>query len=184
MKTLYFITGNGHKLEEAKHVLGESLQSIKLDLDEIQSMDSQEVIKHKLQEAIKVHPDKHLFCEDVSFNINALNGFPGPLIKWWNQKISVDLTSKLVELSGENKSASAIAMIGYWDTKQMHFFKGEVKGTITNPKGESKFGFDPIFIPENQIKTFAQMTKEEKSIISHRARALKAFKEFLDQNDN
>ncbi|MBT4604258.1 non-canonical purine NTP pyrophosphatase [archaeon] len=179
--TLYFITGNKHKLDEAKLILGDDLQSTKLDLTEIQSMDSKVIISHKLKEAIKLHPDKHLFCEDVFFNIKSLNNFPGPLIKWWNQTINNQLTSDLIK-QFDDYSAIAGAMIGYWDTKKMHFFEGKVEGIITQPKGESGFGFDPIFQPDGHNQTFAQMGIEKKSKVSHRAAALKNFQIFLNQN--
>ena len=85
--TLYFITGNQHKFFEAKKVLPE-IEQVELDLVEIQSMNPKEIITAKLKEAIKKHPGP-LFCEDVSLNIAAFNEFPGPLVKFWNNSLSL-----------------------------------------------------------------------------------------------
>ena len=57
---------------------------------------------------------------------------------------------------------------------------GRINGTVSLvPKGTNGFGYDPIFIPENNIKTFAEMKLEEKNIISHRKIAITKLKSFL-----
>lgn len=58
--------------------------------------------------------------------------------------------------------------------------RGECEGLIVHaPRGEDGFGYDPIFLPSGERKTFAQMTAEEKNAISHRGKALTAFREKL-----
>ena len=62
----------------------------------------------------------------------------------------------------------------------MTVFEGICKGKITNmEQGEYGFGYDPIFIPHTFDKTFAEMTKQEKGLISHRGKAVKSLLEFL-----
>ena len=59
-------------------------------------------------------------------------------------------------------------------------FLGKINGTVSlEPKGTNGFGYDPIFIPENNIKTFAEMKLEEKNVISHRKIAITKLKSFL-----
>lgn len=59
-----------------------------------------------------------------------------------------------------------------------HLFEGRVNGQITwPPRGEKGHGYDPIFTPEGETRTFAEMEEAEKNAISHRARAFKAFRE-------
>ena len=80
----------------------------------------------------------------------------------------------IVRVHGE-KSEYAETVIGYHDGKKVHFFKGRINGAIANkPKGKG-FGWDPIFIPNNDKKTFAQMSSEDKNQISMRAKAFKKF---------
>ena len=178
--TIHFITGNKHKISEAKHALGEnSFETINLDLDEIQSMDPQEIITHKINQAIKQNPDKKLFCGDVSFELECLNNFPGPLIKWFEKTLGPKKIAELVH-KHNNHRANVKCTIGYFDKNKIHFFIGKISGTIIpEPKGTNGFGFDSIFIRDGQTNTFAQMSEEEKSKLSHRGEALKLFKKYL-----
>ncbi len=182
--TIYFITGNKHKITEAKAALGEdAFETIKLDLDEIQSMDPQEIITHKLNQAIKFHPNKKLFCGDVSFELECLNGFPGPLIKWFEQTLG---PKKIAELTHKHEShrATVKCTIGYYNKNKTHFFEGIIKGTIIKePRGTNGFGFDSILIRDGQTQTFAEMSELEKSKLSHRAEALKLLKAHLDKEE-
>ena len=62
------------------------------------------------------------------------------------------------------------------------FIRGEVAGYILNSiTGNGGFGYDPVFQPENETRTFAEMSLAEKNLIAHRARALEKFKNFLDE---
>lgn len=175
-----FVTGNKNKLEEAKAILQKNIERIDLDVDEIQSLDSNEVIIKKVEE-IKKHYSKPFFCEDVSVEFNALNGFPGPLIKFLVTTIKAKGLYKILK-DYEDKTATAICSIGYFDGKQTHIFKGELKGEIVKPKGESAFGFDPVFKPIGKKETLAEMTKQEKNEISHRMKALLKLKQYLESN--
>jgi XTP/dITP diphosphohydrolase len=63
---------------------------------------------------------------------------------------------------------------------QTYYFEGELKGTIISEmKGINGFGYDPIFVPEGETRTLAEMSSEEKNNISHRAIALQKMKDFL-----
>ncbi len=177
---LYFITGNVHKFSEAKKVL-QDIEQVNFDLDEIQSMDSKEIIAHKLKQAMLKH-NGPLFCEDVSLCISSFNGFPGPLVKWWNNSIPEEDRVRSVHLSSDHR-AKIICTIGYFNGTEMHFFEGIIDGTIVMPRGKSDFGFDPIFEPKGTSKTFAEMTIEEKNAVSHRFLALKELKKFLESRN-
>lgn len=178
---LYFITGNKNKFAEVKAILGDSInvEQLKIELDEIQEIDSRVIIKHKLNEALKQRKGE-FFLEDTSLYIEGLNGLPGPLIKWFLKALGPKgiyaLTSHL-----ENKNAVAKNIIGYSDAKgELHFFEGEVKGKIVAPRGETTFGWDPIFLPDGYNQTFAEMDDDLKNKISHRRKALDKLVEFLN----
>lgn len=72
----------------------------------------------------------------------------------------------------DNRTAKVVTALGYCDENGPQVFVGELNGSIAEmSRGENGFGYDPIFIPENQSKTFAEMTSEEKDAISMRAQA-------------
>ncbi|PIR98269.1 MAG: non-canonical purine NTP pyrophosphatase, RdgB/HAM1 family [Candidatus Colwellbacteria bacterium CG10_big_fil_rev_8_21_14_0_10_42_22] len=177
MKIL-FITGNKGKLGEATSIIPE-IEGLDIDLDEIQSLDAHEVIKHKLQEAYKKQKGEFI-VEDTSLYIDSLNGLPGPLIKWFMKTVDNEGLVKMAKALGGTK-AEAKTIIGYSKSEDdIHFFKGSIKGEIVEPRGDGGFGWDPIFMPNGYDKTFAEMTAEEKNEISMRRIALNKLKEFID----
>lgn len=178
MNKLYFITGNENKLREAKSIIP-SIEGLNVDLVEIQSLDAQEIIRHKLEEARKKHNGAFI-VEDVSLNIECLNGLPGPLIKWFLKSIGNDGIVRFVNSYGHDK-ATAKCIIGYSNEDEIEFFEGTVNGRIVEPRGSNKFGWDPIFEPLGYNKTFAEMSSEEKNAISHRRIAFEKLKEYLGE---
>jgi non-canonical purine NTP pyrophosphatase (RdgB/HAM1 family) len=180
---LYFITGNKNKFREAKEIIPE-IEQIDFDLLEIQEIDSKKIIENKLNEALKQNPGEMFFCEDVSLNINCLNGLPGPLIKWFLKSLGTEGIYKLVK-KYEDKLATAKVTIGYSNAnKKLIFFSGEIKGEIVKPRGEKNFGWDPIFQPKGYDKTFAEMSLDEKNKISMRKEALLKLKSYLEKYEN
>ncbi len=175
---LFFITGNANKFEEAKTILPQ-LERLDIDLKEIQSMDARAVIKEKLQEATLLHPGMECIVEDTSLSLDCLHGLPGPLIKWFLQTMG---NGGLFSLAAkfEQYGAEAKTMIGYvTKSGEIHYFEGVIHGHVVAPQGQTRFGWDPIFIPNGFSKTFAEMSKEEKNRISMRRIAFEQLKDFL-----
>lgn len=177
--TLYFVTGNEYKLEEFNEILAPQIKVYQLDteLSEIQSIDSHEVIKHKLIEAAK-YQQGEMLVEDTSLSLEALGWkLPGPLIKWFVKALT---TKGIYELAEKYKlfGAEAKTCIGYSNGREILFFEGTIKGKIVKPKGQSNFAWDPVFVPEGKNKTFAEMSKKEKNSMSHRKKAIDKFKEY------
>ena len=126
---IYFITGNPNKYLEIKKIIP-NLEMKTLELDEIQSDDSKQIIKHKLNEASKYFPNKNILVEDTRIHLDCLNGFPGPFIKWFLKKNSLE---KIYEMSYklENRNIQVKTIIGYRNSNQEdYFFQVEVKGII------------------------------------------------------
>ncbi len=167
---LYFVTGNAGKFREIKAILPD-IEQLDLDLDEIQSLNPQAVIEHKLAQAA-AHHDGEFIVEDTSVIYNCLNGLPGTLNKWFMQQLGVEGLADLVHRYDDH-SAVARAAIGYRDSAgQDHYFVGEVKGTIVKPRGTVEtFGWNPIFQPDGETRTFAEMTIAEKNALSMRGMA-------------
>lgn len=134
---------------------------------------------NSLQKAAYVfdHYKVSCFADDTGLEVEALNGEPGVYSARYagNQRNSDDNMNLLLgNLSNiENKKAqfrTVITLITPHDKKQ---FEGVLKGTIIKEKrGAGGFGYDPIFVPEGETKTLAEMTMSEKNLLSHRARAV------------
>ncbi len=172
---MYFVTSNKNKYNEMKGFIP-SLKMKDIDLKEIQSLSIEEVVNEKLEEG-KTKINEPFICEDVSLEINTLNKFPGPLVKWFMKTLSLEDINKILS-EYSDKTATAIAVIGYYDGEESLLFKGEVNGKIVSKKG-SRFGFDPIFQPEGSNKTFGEMSIEEKARYSHRMKATRKLKEHI-----
>jgi non-canonical purine NTP pyrophosphatase (RdgB/HAM1 family) len=173
---LYFITGNKNKFDEVKSILG-NVEQLDIDLPEIQEIDAKNIIKAKLLEALQ-HKKGEFMVEDTSLYLDCLNGLPGPLIKWFLKTVGNEGLTNIAEKL-ENYEAEAKTIIGYAKShEQIYFFEGSVKGKVVKLKGDSGFGWDPIFQPDGFNKTFAEMNPEEKNLISMRRIALNKFKEF------
>jgi inosine triphosphate pyrophosphatase len=173
----YFITGNQNKLAEAKTILGD-IEAYGVDLPEIQEIDAHVIIREKLKEALK-HKDGEFIVEDTSLYFEALNGLPGPLIKWFMKTIGNDGLYNLATKLGNN-NATAKTLIGYAkNPDEIEFFEGVIEGIIVEPSGGTNFGWDPIFKPNGYERTFAQMGASEKNLISMRKIALEKLRDYL-----
>ncbi|HNP79320.1 MAG TPA: non-canonical purine NTP pyrophosphatase [Candidatus Pacearchaeota archaeon] len=172
---IYFVTTNINKFKEVRSVI-EDVEQLSISLSEIQDIDAKEIVKKKLLEALE-HTEKEIIVEDTSLYLDCLEGLPGPFVKWFPRHLLVEITEKM----GNNK-ARAKTIIGYAENKEnMYFFEGEIHGNIVKEKGESFFGWDPIFVPKGESLTFAQMGTEKKNKISMRRIALDKLKEFLNK---
>lgn len=174
---IYFITGSANKLAEVQAILPD-VQQLEIDLPEIQELDAHAIIRAKLQEAFGHHQGEFM-VEDTSLALAGLNGLPGPLIKWFMKTVGNDGLAKLAADSG-NPHATATTLIGYARTADdIHFFEGTIEGEIVTPRGDTNFGWDPIFLPAGHTKTFAEMTADEKNEVSMRRLAVEQLKKHL-----
>lgn len=180
-KTIYFITGNKNKLAEATQIIGDikpyELQSKEVDLPEYQG-EPDEIAIAKCQEALRL-VNAPVLIEDTSLCFNALGGLPGPYIKWFLEKLKPEGLHKLLH-GFEDKTAYALCIFAYAEPgKEVKLFHGKTDGKIVEPRGPRNFGWDPVFQPNGKQQTYAEMPKEEKNQLSHRYKALHAFKQFL-----
>jgi len=170
MKKLTFVTGNKNKLAEVQKIIP-FVVGKNIDLPEIQESDAKKVISAKLLEAYK-HQKGEYIVEDTSLYLSCLNNLPGPLIKWFWEKLKgkkiYEITKKL-----NNQRATAKCIFGHINSKkEIKYYEGVIKGKIVKPIGKKGFAWDTIFQPDNHAKTFAQMSPEEKNSISMRRIAL------------
>lgn len=179
MKSLTFITGNLNKVAQLGKYLNFEVKHATLDIPEIQSLDVEEVATAKAEAAYALLGTPVL-VEDVTLTFDALNGLPGPLVKWFLESIGTTGLTKL--LTGyENRSATAEVCFALRDESGVHLFTGTRQGSIADtPRGETAFGWNPIFIPEGKEKTWAEMNDDEQRETSMRRLALEKLQVYLD----
>jgi inosine/xanthosine triphosphate pyrophosphatase family protein len=86
MRSITFITGNQKKADYLARYLGFPIEHIKLDLEEIQSMELQEIVEHKVKQAYE-KIKKPVIVEDASLEFTALGKLPGPFIKFFIEEM-------------------------------------------------------------------------------------------------
>ena len=168
-----FASSNIHKYEEAKKILdkfGIKLEFFQTDLMEIQSDSLSEIALKKVLDAYG-KCKKPVIVEDDGLFINSLSGFPGPFSSYVFKTIG---NNGILKLIGSNRSAQFRAVIAFCDSnKKPVFFESNVFGEISKNIQGKGWGYDPIFVPENQNKTYAELA--EKNKLSHRYQSLKKF---------
>jgi non-canonical purine NTP pyrophosphatase (RdgB/HAM1 family) len=174
---IYFLTANKNKFREAREIIPE-LEQLDIELPEIQEIDSRKIIEVKLAEALKNHQGGFI-VEDTSLSLKALNGLPGPLIKWFLATVGNEGLWKMAQ-SFDNFDAEAKTVIGYAEnSEEVRYFEGAIEGEIVAPRGAADFGWDPIFQPKGYSETFAEMALAEKNKISMRRRAIDQLRNYL-----
>ena len=167
---IYLVTSNPKKINEFKQIMPKNIKisTASIDLNEIQSLDTKKVIKHKLKKAYsQIH--KPVIVEDVSVELKDLNGLPGPFVKYFMQQLGRDALYKIAP----NSKVKVISTMGFYDGKNTIIVNGVVNGKIAPPSKVTLFGFDCTVIPNGQTKTFAELGNEYKNLHSHRALASK-----------
>ena len=172
MKKLYLVTGNQGKLKEWQQVLPADieLETVDIDLMEIQSADPEVIVIDKARRAYGMF-GKTVVVEDVSLGLDKLNGLPGPFVKFFLQRLGKDGLYQLA--GGEGERAVVTCFIAYFDGEQMITVHSDVPGTIVSPRGDKGFGFAPSFVPEGETETYAEMDDEKKFLIDHRGKAIR-----------
>lgn len=187
MKKIFFITSNKGKLLEAEKLLSPldfEVEQLQYAYPEIQASNLEEVVTFGMEWILKEGViDNPFIIEDAGLFIHTLNGFPGVFSAYVFKSVGLDGILRLMG-GKEDRKAHFDSCIGYYHSKSgIKIFNGKVEGVIANEqKGGHGFGYDPIFIPEGEKRTFAEMTTEEKNKISHRGKSLKKLAEFLGKN--
>ena len=181
MKTVTFVTGNANKLKEVQAMLTSVMvHGFDLDLPEIQG-EPHEIARSKCSIAVQA-VNGPVLVEDTSLCFNALNGLPGPYVKWFYSKLGLTGLQDLLH-AYKDKTARALCVFAYCPGpgEDVVTFEGSVDGSIVPARGDIRFGWDPIFQPLSSDKTFAEMTAAEKNSVSHRQRALEKVNQFFTQ---
>ncbi len=188
---LVFATNNQHKLKELQAILGDTIRLLSLkDIGCFEEIPEEQpsLEGNARQKAFFVY-EKYgypCFADDTGLEIYALNGEPGVFSARYagpERDADANMNKVLRNLQKINnrkaRFRTVIALITAEDEKQ---FEGMVEGEITREKrGDSGFGYDPIFLPDGFDKTFAEMDLSTKNRISHRGRAVQKLVQYLKQ---
>src|SRR5215472_5078927 len=181
--SLSFLTTNRHKFNEAKAILGSKsihirqLNETKL---EIQGPGPQQIAEFALRVAVRYHKHR-ILVEDSGLFVEDLDGFPGPYSSYVLGTIGLNGVLELLR-NHRNRKAYFQASVAFGSsTDNPRVFTGRVEGRISKKiLGETGFGYDPIFIPDDSSKTFGQTSQAYKNEKSHRAKAFLKFAKWFN----
>ncbi len=191
MKKIVFATNNAHKLTEVKALAKNFAEIVSLNeigcSDEIPETGT--TLEHNASQKSRYIFEKfHIDCfaDDTGLEIEALDGRPGVYsARYAGEGCSFEdnVNKVLTELSGEpNRNSCFRTVISLILNGKEYFFEGRIDGKIIESKsGTGGFGYDPIFIPNGHIQTFAEMPLDLKNRISHRGLAMKKMIEFFEK---
>jgi XTP/dITP diphosphohydrolase len=185
---LCFATNNKGKLQEINALISDwtilSLQEIGCHEELPETHNTLE--ENSLEKADHVFKNYgvNCFADDTGLEVDALNGEPGVFSARWAGPGCTPLDNMnllLKKMEGiQNRKARFRAVITLILNGKVHQFEGSVNGTITeSPSGAKGFGYDPVFMPEGESITFAEMDMERKNKLSHRGKAVTKLIEFL-----
>ncbi len=188
---LLFATSNQNKADEIQKLLPNNFHIITLkdiNLKEEIPETSSTIEGNAIQKTEYIINNFQLDCfsDDTGLEIDALNGEPGVYSARYagqdkDSEKNMDLVLDKMKNS-TNRKARFKTVISLSLNGKMHLFEGIVEGKIRTVKsGVLGFGYDPIFEPENCGKTFAEMSLEEKNVVSHRGRAFEKMINFLNK---
>ncbi len=173
--TWALVTGNPNKWREAERILGRALERVELDLPEIQAATTREVAIEKARAAF-ARLARPVLVEDAGLELAALGGFPGPFIKYWERLGGLTSICRAVDAGGD-REVCAVCVLAFATAAGVDCVEGRIRGAVAiDPRGAGGFGWDAIFVPDGETRTFAEMTATEKDAVSHRRRAWDAFR--------
>ena len=193
MNTLIFATNNPHKVDEIRVVLkGKweilSLKEAGTDIDIPEPYPTLEENASEKSRTIYQLTGKNCFSEDTGLEAEALGGAPGVKSARYageNKDPGENTVKLLQELKGvSNRKARFRTIISLFLEGVEYQFEGICTGTIIEEKRGSKgFGYDPVFVPDGDTRTFAEMDTVEKTLFSHRKKAMEKLILFLDHKN-
>jgi non-canonical purine NTP pyrophosphatase (RdgB/HAM1 family) len=173
-----FVTSNLNKWHEAQRILGQPIERVELDLIELQAENVAAVALQKAREAY-ARLGRPVIVEDAGFELYGLGGFPGPFIKFWERLGGLESLCRTADGLGERR-ARAVCALGICSEHGSEVVEGAVEGSIAaEPRGTAGFGWDAVFIPQGESRTFGEMSPAEKDQLSHRRRAWQRLRDKL-----
>lgn len=190
MENLIFATNNQHKVDEIRAVLAgkweiQTLKEAGIEKDIPEPHDSLEANALEKSRTIFEMTGKNCFSEDTGLEVEALDGEPGVRsARYAGTRSFEDNIRKLLDrMRGQtNRKARFRTVISLILDGREYQFEGICNGIIIDQnKGDAGFGYDPVFVPDGDTRTFAEMNMAEKNLYSHRKKAMEKLISFLEQ---
>lgn len=173
-----FVTSNVNKWHEAQRILGYAIDRVELDLEELQAETVAAVALAKARAAY-AKLQRPVIVEDAGVELLGLGGFPGPFIKYWEKLGGLESICRAADGLGDRR-VRAVCVLATYSEQGGETVEGAVEGLLAlHPRGHSGFGWDAIFVPKGEGRTFAEMTPIEKDSRSHRRRAWELLRDRL-----
>ncbi len=187
-------TNNKKKIEEMRHIIGVMDKEIRLfSLDDFPAFeeaveDGDTFEANAVKKAVYVAGKTRMIAiaDDSGLEVDALGGAPGVYSARYAGEPSDDMANNKKLLEGmadvpdEKRGARFVCCIALASKEGVETFTGYIKGMIgRESKGYNGFGYDPLFYPEGEERTFAEIGKEKKNAVSHRAMALRELQKYL-----
>lgn len=177
-------TGNAGKVREIEEALG----SLGWRLEGLQGFVLPEETGHTYEEnaalkacAVSMTTQQLALADDSGLEVEALRGEPGVYSARFGGRTSdlernLFLLERLRHVTNRRAKFVSVVVLAYPDGR-VESYRGELTGTVLEgPRGENGFGYDPLFVPDGETRSLAELTLAEKRAISHRGRALEALK--------
>lgn len=189
MKKIVFATNNKHKLDEIRKISEGKLEILSLndincrtDIPETgTTLEENALIKARF---VKDNFGYDCFADDTGLEVKALDGAPGVYsARYAGEDCRAEdnirkLLTNLEDISDRRAAFRTVIVLLIGD--EQYFFEGAIHGKIIDEKrGESGFGYDPVFVPDGYEQTFAELGEDIKNNISHRAIATTKLIRFL-----
>jgi XTP/dITP diphosphohydrolase len=184
-------TRNAHKVSELRRILQAVPGADGIDLVGLDAFpDAPEVVESGVTfaenallkaHAVAAHTRLPAIADDSGLCVDVMGGMPGIFSALWCGRHGDDVTNlelllaQLVDIADDRRSAhfACAAALALADGEEV-VVEGRLSGSVVRvPRGEGGFGYDPVFVPEGEERTLAEMTAAEKDAISHRGRAFR-----------
>ncbi len=170
LSEIVLVTGNPDKLAETRRITGVEIEGLAIDLPEIQSLDLEQVVRAKAEEAWR-RVGRPVVVEETGLELAALNGFPGPLVKWMLDAVGPEGIARTAHRLGDPRAVARCQLL-VTDGERTLLAEGATEGVLVlPPRGADGFGWDPVFQPDGHDRTYAELGAEIKDRIGHRGRA-------------
>ena len=189
MKKIVIATNNKGKIKEIKQILSNyellTLNEVNCNVEVEEDQETFEGNSLKKAKVISEATNMPCIADDSGLCIDKLDGWPGVYTARFlgenatQEERNNAILEKIKNLKGNERTARVKCIMTYYDSGIFIVGKGEIKGKISSEtRGNNGFGFDPIFELEDG-RTYAELTDEEKNLISHRKKAIENLKNQL-----
>ena len=176
------MTHNHNKLLEFRELLSIDIDIIDLDIEEIQALDVEKVAIAKAQFAYNA-TGKFVIVEDTGLYIEAWNGLPGALTRWFLEALGVQGICNALRMERNRKCYIKTALVAC-DLNVLETFISNLDGEILfEPRGKYGFGFDAIIQPMGYQKSIAEFNPREKNVLSTRKKVVEQFEQYVKRSN-